>query len=99
MSVCANEGHPSEKVAADEGKHLTGSVPISSVSSCASLPWGVAQGSIFGPVLFSLYFLPSHLCVDVTPIFLRVKRGDGSSAGQLLDCLGDVKAQMARRTV
>lgn len=77
-----------------------------SLSSSAPLLCGVPQGSVLGPLLFSLYLLPLgsilrkygisfHCYADDSQIYVPLKRKNDNSVGQLLDCLDDIKAWMA----
>ena len=69
-------------------------------------PHGVPQGSILGPILFSLYLLPLgyilrkhnicfHCYADDTKIYMPLKFKDPHSVQQLLDCLDDIKSWMS----
>ncbi len=71
-------------------------------SSAAPLSCGVSQGSILGPMLFSLYMLPLgyifrkhnisfHCYADDVLIYLPVKTSDKASFMSLLNCLRDFK--------
>ncbi len=71
-------------------------------SSAAPLSCGVPQGSILGPMLFSLYMLPLgdifrkhnisfHCYADDVQIYLPVKTSDKASFMSLLNCLRDFK--------
>uniref|UniRef100_A0A3B3WL78 Reverse transcriptase domain-containing protein n=1 Tax=Poecilia mexicana TaxID=48701 RepID=A0A3B3WL78_9TELE len=75
-------------------------------SSVASMSYGVPQGSIVGPLLFSLYLLPLgsilrkhgisfHCYADDCQIYLPIKQQDVHSIKHLLACLGDIKAWLA----
>ena len=77
-----------------------------SKSSSAPLPYGVPQGSILGPLLFSLYLLPLgsilrkhgisfHLYADDSQIYVPLKKKNAFSLTPLLACLEDIKAWMA----
>ena len=77
-----------------------------SISSSAPLPCGVPQGSILGPILFSLYLLPLgsilrkygisfHCYADDTHIYFPLKLKDTNNLEPLLDCLKDIKNWMA----
>uniref|UniRef100_A0A669CA98 Reverse transcriptase domain-containing protein n=1 Tax=Oreochromis niloticus TaxID=8128 RepID=A0A669CA98_ORENI len=79
----------------------------SASSSVAPLLWGVPQGSILGPLLFSLYLLPLgaifrkhkvpfHLYADDCQLYLPFSHSDSLPSRPLLDCLTDVKAWMAK---
>lgn len=77
-----------------------------SVSSTAPLSCGVPQGSVLGPLLFSLYLLPLgsvlrkhgisfHCYADDSQIYVPLKKAQSFSIKPLLNCLDDLKAWMA----
>ncbi len=76
-------------------------------SSLVPLHCGVPQGSILGPILFSLYLLPlglifkrhgisCHFYADDSQIYLPLNRNDHSSLIPVLKCLKDIKALLAQ---
>uniref|UniRef100_A0A8D0A4W1 Reverse transcriptase domain-containing protein n=1 Tax=Sander lucioperca TaxID=283035 RepID=A0A8D0A4W1_SANLU len=71
-------------------------------SSAAPLSCGVPQGSILGPILFSLYMLPLgaiigkhklsfHCYADDLQIYLPIKANDSVALNSLLSCITDIK--------
>ena len=76
-------------------------------SSIAPLSCGVPQGSILGPILFSLYMLPLgsiiarhnlsfHCYADDLQIYLPVKPNGNSAQCSLFDCIADIKQWLAQ---
>ena len=86
----------------------TFSVNIGNISSSsAAITCGVPQGSIPGPILFSLYMLPLgsicrkhnipyHCYADDTRLYLPLKPGDTNSLLSFFDCLKDINCWMAK---
>ena len=90
--------------------YLTGrffSIGIGEATSpLAPLNCGVPQGSILGPILFSLYMLPLgaiirshniqfHFYADDTQLYLPINPNDPSSILKLHSCLADIKNWMS----
>ncbi len=76
-------------------------------SSVVPLKYGLPQGSILGPTLFSLYMCPLgsiccrydisyHMYADDTQIYLPLKVGNEHSLQSLLLCLEEVKIWLSK---
>ncbi|XP_032879310.1 uncharacterized protein LOC116974699, partial [Amblyraja radiata] len=75
-------------------------------SSSTPLVYGVPQGSILGPLLFSLYLLPLgsilrrhgisfHFYADDSQLYMPLRKEEDYSLKSLLSCLEDIKSWMA----
>ena len=80
------------------GEHRSEAIPL----TC-----GVPQGSILGPLLFSLYMLPLgtiirrhnisyHTYADDTQIYISVTSNNYSDTKTLVDCINDINVWMSR---
>uniref|UniRef100_A0A9J8AEV6 Reverse transcriptase domain-containing protein n=1 Tax=Cyprinus carpio carpio TaxID=630221 RepID=A0A9J8AEV6_CYPCA len=80
------------------------------LSSTASLPCDLPQGSILSPSLFSLYILPLgsifrkhgvslHFYTDDTQIYLPFRKNDTLAMTALLSCLDEVKSWLSQKTL
>ena len=85
----------------------TFSVSVGNVfSSYATITCGIPQGSILGPLLFSIYMLSLgrvihnsnisfHFYVDNTQIYLSINPSDLTSFTSLTACLADIRSWMS----
>lgn len=74
-------------------------------SRCSKVDYGVPQGSVLGPILFTLYMLPLgaiirkhgigfHCYADDTQLYLSIRPDQTDQVGKLTACIKDIKTWM-----
>ena len=76
-------------------------------SSISNIRYGVPQGSILGPIIFSIYMLPLgevirrhgisfNFYADDSQLYLPIKPHDPYMLSAIHECLSDIKSWMAQ---
>uniref|UniRef100_A0A3P9K1A1 Reverse transcriptase domain-containing protein n=1 Tax=Oryzias latipes TaxID=8090 RepID=A0A3P9K1A1_ORYLA len=89
------------KLLCDRSQH----VMTNSCTQCTRVNYGVPQGSVLGPILFTLYMLPLgniirkhsinfHCYADDTQLYLSMKPDQDDQIEKLNACISDIKTWM-----